>query len=112
MSMTAYYDREADVIHGADKGSLTWQHERGHQLLAPWVTPFIGWFAPLVMLGHKIDELQAALDGEHRRADAAVSALDKAEKQVKKSDDEIERLEKREYELEKRVKELEARQKK
>ena len=51
MSMTAYYDREADVIHGAGKGSLTWQHERGHQLLAPWVTPFIGWFAPLVMLG-------------------------------------------------------------
>ena len=54
-------------------------------------------------------EWQAALDGEHRRADAAVSALDKAEKQVKKSDDEIERLKQREYELEKRVKELEAR---
>jgi len=29
------------------------------------------------------DELKAALDGEHRRADAAVSALDKAEARVK-----------------------------
>jgi hypothetical protein len=48
----AYYDFETDKIYGCKKYSITWWHERGHQILhrKDWYAEFTRLYHPMILI--------------------------------------------------------------